>query len=709
MNIALAAFGGYPASTWESEEGAHTPSGSKTPIVICGWLLKMKREHRKFRSTWNRRWFTVEDGAFHWYKTSSSDACGRLCLEDIKSVRRYVGTEHGSYTFVVHATDREMLLRAESANDEGRWIRGLTLQTDLVHGGTFMGPPSAKNRRRTVLKLMGENCGSGGGGSGSDGRGETQNGGCNSGGEGWKAGEGSQFREINNRIRAIMNDQEGGGAGRGSATGVAGGKNPTRYYSDQLPIQKSKITPRDPRGISIVGGRGLGKFPGKDDGSHPIELGGGGNGNGNGGSGARRFSYTTSKVVPIATPASPGSCSPEETPRGGGSGGGGVSSDHLYEAQNISSARTDQSSSDGSVDIGCRGRSCSSSTDDGRWPVVNGVGVSRDRGRPRPPMPSAPPPANARGRGVVKGGSASKNDAGEQRGGDGGDGDAPRGKGRQRRSSKQHRHSRGGGGRKSNGASRGQARKNGAGGAGPRGRRDRQQFGDLADCSSSRTRGDPFMDEYISGETPRGVSNRSSPASVPKAATSTSSNNKKGRRRRRRPHRRHQHTSTEDSNDASRASDSSSSPTTTTTPPPRLQAAGQGGGSQRRSERNFDNDDCSREDDVPIERDNFWLRAGYAEDNGASPGYGGGNGGGRCNAGGGGGGGGSRSGGGASGTGSGCNSRGGSATAEDVSWNTGMMGGSSSRSAGSSRGGSGRGPPRRRYLVEQNEFRQQGW
>lgn len=70
MNLALAAFGGYPASTWESEEGAHTPSGSKTPIVICGWLLKMKREHRKFRSTWNRRWFTVEDGAFHWYKTS---------------------------------------------------------------------------------------------------------------------------------------------------------------------------------------------------------------------------------------------------------------------------------------------------------------------------------------------------------------------------------------------------------------------------------------------------------------------------------------------------------------------------------------------------------------------------------------------------------------------------------------------------------------
>lgn len=65
---------------------------------------------------------------------------------DINSVRRYGGTEHGSYTFVVHATDRDMLLRADSGNDESRWIRGLTLQTDLVHGGTFQGPPSAKNR-----------------------------------------------------------------------------------------------------------------------------------------------------------------------------------------------------------------------------------------------------------------------------------------------------------------------------------------------------------------------------------------------------------------------------------------------------------------------------------------------------------------------------------------------------------------------------------
>eukprot|EP00903_Cladosiphon_okamuranus_P018246 g16785.t1 len=754
MNLALAAFGGYPASTWESEEGAHTPSGSKTPIVICGWLLKMKREHRKFRSTWNRRWFTVEDGAFHWYKTASSDACGRLCLEDIKSARRYAGTEHGSYTFVVTATNREMLLRAESANDESRWIRGLTLQTDLVHGGTFMGPPSAKNRRRTVLKLMGENCC---GGSGSDGRGDqNQNGGGNNNGggggggrgaDGWKAEEGSRFREINDRIRAIMNDQDGG-PGRGSPRSIVGGKSPTRYYSDRLPAQKSKITPRDPRGISIAGGRGLGKIPAKDDGSssHRTELGvngvGGGGGGGNsagGGSGARRFSYTTSKVVPIATPASPGCCSPEGTPRGESNGGG---NDHLYEAQNISSARTDRSSSFRSIDIHCRGRSCSSSTDDGRWPVVSRVGVS-GAGRPKPPMPSAPPPANARSRGAAKRGvPSSKNDLDARWDGD----DESRGeKGRPRRSSRQHRHS-GDGRRKGDDAPRRkgpcQTRRKGG-----RGRRDREQFGDLADCSSSeesssRTRDDPFMDEYVSGDSPRvstpsqhpsapGEAKRQFPASATKAATITSSSQKsipaaiahssrkKGRRRRRRQHPKQDQRQpyTDDSNDAACASDDddddddddededddSSSPAS---PHAAARSGRGGGGSLRRSERNFDNDDYSREEEVSVDRTDFWVQAGYDGENGASADFGGN--GGACKASAG-----SRSGGGGgglSGTGSGCNSRGGSATAEDMSWNAGMMGGSSSRSAGSSsRGGSGSRPLRRRYLVEQNEFRQQGW
>lgn len=46
------------------------------------------------------------------------------------------------------------MLRADRASDGNRWIRGLTLQIDLIQGGTFQGPPSNKNRRRgaTVVR-----------------------------------------------------------------------------------------------------------------------------------------------------------------------------------------------------------------------------------------------------------------------------------------------------------------------------------------------------------------------------------------------------------------------------------------------------------------------------------------------------------------------------------------------------------------------------
>lgn len=109
-----------------------------------------------------------------------------------------------------------MLLKAESANDESRWVRGLTLQIDLVHGGTFQGPPSVKNRRRSIPRLMdgggGDGCrerGRGGGlgtGRGEGGAGESKE---QLDGE-W---EGNQFREIHDRIRAVVDDRHGPSVG----------------------------------------------------------------------------------------------------------------------------------------------------------------------------------------------------------------------------------------------------------------------------------------------------------------------------------------------------------------------------------------------------------------------------------------------------------------------------------------------------------------
>ncbi|CAB1117488.1 unnamed protein product [Ectocarpus sp. CCAP 1310/34] len=355
-------------------------------------------------------------------------------------------------------------------------------------------------RRRTVLKLMGEGCTGANGGDGGEGDNKTtgwdQKGDRGGGGgksrEGEWKGEGSQFREINKKIRALMNDHDNrAGGGNNSSTGAAGDNSkPTRLYSERQPAQKLKITPRDPRGISIVGGRGLGKFPEKNGGG------------GDNGTGARRFS---TKVVPISEIPPTRSCVSQQESEGGG-GGSSVNE----TSQNVSTASTISSRSSGSM-----------SPEDGRWTVITGVGArgssGGSSGRSKPPMPSGPPPTNVRGVRTAKlvGGGGGG-------GGGGGTGDhgtlsdtassdekdnvrghwksrsrvvarragneASRGSGARR--SKQHRYSAGGngggdgGGRHGSFSHRG-ARK-GAGAAG--GRRDRNDFESLDDVSSSEER-----------------------------------------------------------------------------------------------------------------------------------------------------------------------------------------------------------------------------
>lgn len=154
---------------------------------------------------------------------NSSEQGGRLSLVDITSVRKFEGGEHGNFTFIVHGSDRDVLLRAETANDASRWVRGLTLQIDLVRGGTFQGPPSVKNQRKTVPRVLGDmQEGAGGGG------GERGSLGCVGGGTSTATQkkqqqqqqqlEHSHFREINDRIRAIMDDRVDGSTRRNTAT-----------------------------------------------------------------------------------------------------------------------------------------------------------------------------------------------------------------------------------------------------------------------------------------------------------------------------------------------------------------------------------------------------------------------------------------------------------------------------------------------------------
>ncbi|KAG5190504.1 hypothetical protein JKP88DRAFT_151359, partial [Tribonema minus] len=110
------------------------------PIYLCGWLHKMKRTQRKFRSTWARRWFTVQDGCLLWYTSPNTvESSGSIRLHAIKSVSRFEAGCQGSFSFVVNSSDRNMLLRAETHADLSRWIRGITLQLDLLRGGTIQG------------------------------------------------------------------------------------------------------------------------------------------------------------------------------------------------------------------------------------------------------------------------------------------------------------------------------------------------------------------------------------------------------------------------------------------------------------------------------------------------------------------------------------------------------------------------------------------
>jgi hypothetical protein len=127
--------------SWVNEEGIHTPSGSKSPIAVCGWLLKNNPTQRKFKGTWARHWFSVEDAALWWFKTPDSIDCGgRIAIKDILSVRKFEGGSLGSHSLIVTTQDRTMLLKADTQSDVQRWIRALTLQIDLVNGGTSQGP-----------------------------------------------------------------------------------------------------------------------------------------------------------------------------------------------------------------------------------------------------------------------------------------------------------------------------------------------------------------------------------------------------------------------------------------------------------------------------------------------------------------------------------------------------------------------------------------
>lgn len=122
-----------------------------SPIVMRGWLLKLKRNQRLFMSTWNRRWFTIQDGRLNWYSGKrSKNPSGSIDLEQFTDVEPFEIGGQGCFSFIIRTSDRNLFLRAESAQKLKYWKTGLQLQMDLFAGGTRLGPPTASNRRRRI-------------------------------------------------------------------------------------------------------------------------------------------------------------------------------------------------------------------------------------------------------------------------------------------------------------------------------------------------------------------------------------------------------------------------------------------------------------------------------------------------------------------------------------------------------------------------------
>lgn len=129
---------------------------ARSPVVIAGWLEKMKRAPKLLTTQWNKRWVTVQDDSIQWrHSKSEVPAAGRIKLEDVDMVyklnalkpsNRFNGRRN-STILIVKSKKRNLCLMARSSEDCDRWVRAIQMQLDLRDGGTVSGPKCRRNRR----------------------------------------------------------------------------------------------------------------------------------------------------------------------------------------------------------------------------------------------------------------------------------------------------------------------------------------------------------------------------------------------------------------------------------------------------------------------------------------------------------------------------------------------------------------------------------
>jgi len=132
------------------------------PVILSGWLYKMKRKSTVYAGDWNRRWVVIQNEAISWKhsKESTEMVAGSIELSNIHRVYRIEpltnnqrinkqSSSNRRKKFVIKSKTRSLCLMARSEEECDLWMRALQLQLDLKDGGTSSGPSGTKNRRKS--------------------------------------------------------------------------------------------------------------------------------------------------------------------------------------------------------------------------------------------------------------------------------------------------------------------------------------------------------------------------------------------------------------------------------------------------------------------------------------------------------------------------------------------------------------------------------
>ncbi len=136
---------------------------AEMPIILSGWLYKMRRrrKHTLFLTpNWSKRWVVIQNDSLSWRHSKSSEVAGSIDLRHVESIHKVQclkkkrpwgdNKEDVDRIFVIKSKKRALCLMTIGSQDGcDKWIRALELQLNLMNGGTFSGPRTEKNRRKS--------------------------------------------------------------------------------------------------------------------------------------------------------------------------------------------------------------------------------------------------------------------------------------------------------------------------------------------------------------------------------------------------------------------------------------------------------------------------------------------------------------------------------------------------------------------------------